>query len=82
MCASHAFHRSVWQRRTPPSARGQSSEPGPGLRSPAPVVISSWPGNVENGVSLKARAGGKAVAKPGNGKVGIKLDAGVVHGAM
>ncbi len=78
---SHVFHISVWQRRTPPNARGQSSEQVLGLRSPAPVVISSWPGHAENGGSLKSSAGGKAVAKPGNGKVGIKLNAGVLHGA-
>ena len=52
----------------------------PTLRSSAPAIISSWAGGVENGVHAKVSGGDKAGAKAG--KLGVRLDAGVAHGAV
>ena len=78
--ASHPLICSVWQRRNTPNTRAPSTPPAPALRSSAPAIISSWLGGVENGVHAKASGGDKAGAK--SGKLGVRLDAGVAHGAV
>ena len=78
--SSHAVICSVWQRRNTPNARTPTTPPAPTLRSSAPAIISSWAGGVENGVHAKVSGGDKAGAKAG--KLGVRLDAGVAHGAV
>ncbi len=48
------------------------------MQASVPAVISAWSGE---GGRVKASAGGKATAK-GNGKIGVRLNAGVDHGAV
>jgi len=78
--SSHDLICSVWQRRNTPNARTPTTPPAPTLRSSAPAIISSWAGGVENGVHAKVSGGDKAGAKAG--KLGVRLDAGVAHGAV
>ena len=71
---------SVWQRRNTANSRTPTTPPAPALRSSAPAIIGSWPGGSENGVHVKASGGDKAASKAG--KLGVRLDAGVAHGAV
>ena len=61
-----------------PNSASPVSAAAAGVQASAPAIISSWSGE---GGRAKASAGGKAAAK-GSGRVGVRLNAGVDHGAV
>ena len=72
----------MWRRQAQPNARSPTLAVSPALRPPTAAVVGAWASPVENGAKAKA-SGGKVVAKVGSGKkLGITLDAGVMHSAV